>query len=165
MKRFIYACSFLIISALSVAAITETSCDSKALKKEGIAELNPFYYSASKITNISYEYRISKKEIEVPLFKGEKYRMVFNKKGLPKDVIVEVYDKDKSHDGREPLFTSKDNTENIISFEPKKSKKMYVNYVIPKANGIKETGCIAFVLGYQLSFLKEDKEKEEEVKE
>ncbi len=164
MKRFIYACSFLVISALSIAAITETSCDAKALKKEGISELNPFYYSASKITSIAYGYRVVKKEIEVPLFKGEKYRMVFNKAGLPKDVVIEIFDKDKSHDGREPIFSSKGNTETMVSFEPKKSKKMYVNYVIPKANGLKETGCVAFVLGYQLSFLKDDK-KEEEVQE
>lgn len=161
MKRLFYAFAILTISALSIAAISEESCDSKTLKKEGISELNPFFYSAAKINNISYAYKASRKEIEVPLFKGEKYKMVFNKKGLPKDVIIEIYDKDRSHETREALFTSKDNTDPIVSFVPKKSKKLYVNYIVPKADGLTAKGCVVFILGYQLTFLKEEKVKED----
>ena len=131
------------------------SCDTKSLKKEGIASLNPFYYSAAKVTTVNYDYKASRKEIEVPLFKGETYRMIFNKNGLPKDVVIEVYDKDKTHEGRQALFTSKGNTEAIVSYEPTKSRKMYVNYIIPQAEGEKATGCLVFILGYQLSFIKD----------
>jgi hypothetical protein len=81
--------------------------------------------------------------------------MIFNKKGLPKDVIIEVYDKDKTHDGREALFTSKGSAESIVSYEPEKSKKMYVNYIVPQAEGENKTGCLVFILGYQLSFIKD----------
>ncbi len=155
MKRLIYTTTFLIITFLALAATNSETCDTKTLKKEGIAELNPYFYSAAKVNTISYDYKVTRKEIEVPLFKGEKYKMVFNKKSLPKDVIIEIYDKDDSHESRELLFTSKDSNTEIVTFEPIKSKKMYVNYVIPEAEGIKETGCLVFILGYQLTFLED----------
>ena len=79
--------------------------------------------------------------------------MVFNKKGLPKDVVIEIFDKDKSHSSRKALFTSKDNSADIVSFTPKKSKNMFISYTIPKADGIKESGCLVFILGYQLTFV------------
>ena len=153
MKQLLYAAIFLTIGFITMATIPSEVCDTRALKKEGIADLNPFYYSAAKVNLISYDYKVSRKEIEVPLFKGEKYKMVFNKKGLPKDVVIEIYDKDKSHEGRTPLFTSEGNTNPIVSFQPEKSKKMYVNYVVPKADGEKTEGCLVFILGYQLTFI------------
>ncbi len=145
MKRLIYTCAFLIISALDISTISDETCDTKTLKKEGISELNPFFYSAAKVNQVNYDYKASRKEIEVPLFKGEKYKLVFNKKGLPKDVLIEIYEKDKSHSSRGPLFTTKGSTEGVVSYTPKKSKKLYVNYVIPKADGIKEGGCLSLI--------------------
>lgn len=153
------ALAFFSIATIAVlsSAISDTNCNTKILKKEGITELNPFYYSASKVNVVNYDYKASRKEIEVPLFKGERYKMVFNKKGLPKDVVVDIFDKDKSHSNRKPLFTSEGNSAEIISYSPKKSKKMYVRYTIPKANEIKDSGCIVFILGYQLTFITEEK--------
>ncbi|MFB1021520.1 MAG: hypothetical protein QMC40_02020 [Vicingaceae bacterium] len=153
------AIAFFSIATITVlsSAISDTNCDTKILKKEGITELNPFYYSASKVNVVNYDYRASRKEIEVPLFKGEKYKMVFNKKGLPKDVVVDIFDKDKSHANRKSLFTSEGNSAEIISYSPEKSKKMYVRYTIPKADKVKESGCIVFILGYQLTFVTEEK--------
>ncbi len=135
-------------------------CDSKALKKAGISELNPFYYSSSKVSIITYDYKPQRKEIEVPLFKGEKYRMVFNRSDLPKNVEIKIFDKDKEHSGRDAIFSSEGMEDDIITFEPKKSKKLYVNYLVPAAKGEKEGGCLVFILGYQLTFITE-KEKEE----
>lgn len=157
MKRNILLSAFVGFLFMSFSFIlADAPCDVKALKKEGISALDPYYYSSSKVSIINYDYRAQRKEIEVPLFKGEKYRMVFNKKGLPKDVIVEIYDKDMSNDGRSPIFTSEGKDGQLISFEPKKSKKMYVNYIIPASKGEKSQGCIAFVLGYQLTFMKDE---------
>ncbi len=167
MKKLIILPVLLAIFVVASAFVPsgENTCDSKALKKEGIAKLDPFYYSSSKVSTIAYDYRVQRKEIAVPLFKGEKYRMVFNKANLPKDVIVEVYDKDKTHSGRTALFTTDGNSETLVSFEPKKSKKMYVNYLIPTAKGEKKTACLVFVLGYQLTFVKAKEETEEEITE
>lgn len=156
MRKLVLACLGLA-AVLTLSSAGESSCDSKTLKKEGISELNPFYYSASKVNVINYEYKASRKEIEVPLFKGEKYKMVFNKKGLPQDVLIEVFDKDKSHEHRHPLFTTEGNAAEVVSYTPEKSKKMYIRYTIPKADGEKEPGCIVFILGYQLTFVADKK--------
>ncbi|MBL4707906.1 MAG: hypothetical protein JKY48_05630 [Flavobacteriales bacterium] len=157
MKKLFLVCLGIATILTLSSAIEGKTCESKTLKKEGISELNPFYYSASKITLIDYDYKASRKEIEVPLFKGEKYKMVFNKKGLPKDVLIEIFDKDKSHEHRHPLFTTKDDAADIVSYIPEKSKKMYVRYTIPKSEGIKDSGCIVFILGYQLTFVADKK--------
>jgi hypothetical protein len=157
MKKLASVLFSIATIAVFCSAISETNCDTKNLKKEGITELNPFYYSASKVNVVNYDYKATKKEIEVPLFKGEKYKMVFNKKGLPKDVVVDIFDKDKSHSNRKPLFTSEGDSAAIVSYSPEKSKKMYVRYTIPKADGIKESGCLVFILGYQLTFVEEEK--------
>lgn len=162
-KQILTTTAFIGFLILSLAfTSTDAPCDFKSLKKEGISALDPFYYSSSKVSIINYDYRAQRKEIEVPLFKGEKYRMIFNKKELPKDVIVEIYDKDKSHDGRTPVFTTEGKEGQLISFEPKKSKKMYVNYIIPASKGESKKGCLAFVLGYQLTFIKDDQSSETE---
>ena len=144
------------------SAIMDTNCEPKSLKKEGVAELNPFYYSASKVTEVSFGYKSTRREIEVPFFKWERYKMVFNKKGLPKDILVEVFDKDNTHSNRTAVFTSEGNTAEILTYSPEKSKNMFIRYTIPKADGVTEAGCMVFVLGYQLTFLKEDKDKDKE---
>ena len=152
---------FSIVALISMSsAIIDTNCDTKSLKKEGISELNPFYYSASKVTEVNYNYKATRREIEVPLFKGEKYKMVFNKKGLPKDVVIEIFEKDKTHASRKAIFTSEGNSAEILSYSPEKSKNLFIRYTIPKADGLKESGCLVFILGYQLTFISEDKEKE-----
>jgi hypothetical protein len=163
MKKTVYYLTLIAFVFVSTsAALSDADCDVKALKKEGISSLNPFYYSSSKVNTINYDSEVQRKEIEVPLFKGEKYRMVFNKKGLHKDVVIEIYDKDKTHSNRSPLYSSVGSEGDIISFEPEKAKKHYVNYVIPKGEENLKTGCMVFILGYQLTFIEDVEEDKEE---
>jgi hypothetical protein len=156
MKKLLFYSGIILLTTIAFAfgPASDTECNTKELKKEGISTLDPYYYSSSKVSVIKYDYRVQRKEIEVPLFKGEKYKLVFNKKALPKDVIVEIYDKAKSNTGRTAIFTSEGKEGSIVSFEPKKSRKMYVNYLIPAAKGTVDSGCLVFVLGYQLTFIK-----------
>jgi len=136
---------------------TSNNCDVKALKKEGISQLSPYYYSSSKVTSISYADTVQYREIEVPLFKGEKYRMVFNSKALPKGITVEVFDKDRSHDGRSALYSTNTNEEKMAIYEPDNAKRHYVRYSIPAGANI-ENSCMVFVLGYQLTFIENTEE-------
>jgi hypothetical protein len=146
---------FIALTAASGQKVTNT-CVNKEAKLKAIDSLNSFFYASSKITNIDYTYRTSVKELQVPLFKGEKYRMVFNRQDLPKNVEVEIYDKSWKEDNRNLLYSSKeiDQKTDILTFEPKRSKDLYINYIVPPAEGSKETGCIVFVLGYELTFIK-----------
>ena len=142
---------------------SEVKCNTKALKKAGISLLNPYYYSSSKVNVIHYDYKQTRKEIEVPLFKGEKYRMIFNKSALPKDVEIKIYDKSDDHEGRTPIFSSSEQEGKMVIFEPKKSKNLYVNYIIPPADGEENGGCVVFILGYQLTFITDQEEEEAEM--
>ena len=74
--------SFLLIAFISTAAIQIVElCDATALKKELKSELKPdFKYDSSKTSRFTYKTKIQTKEIEVPLFMGEKYRFLFNTK-------------------------------------------------------------------------------------
>jgi hypothetical protein len=127
MKKLIISSILLSTILLYVAAISpqgtnNSGCDIKMLKKEGVAKLNPFYYSASKVTSIKYTDTSQIIEIQVPLFKGEKYRMLFNTKALPKDIKIEIYDKDSETTNRKAVFTSKTGKDDIIVYEPNKSE-------------------------------------------
>jgi|SRR5690554_182389 len=157
MKRIIFSSLLVSTLLLYVAAISPqnaSECDIKSLKKEGISKLNPYYYSASKVTSINYKDSTQIIEVQVPLFKGEKYRMLFNTKGLPEDIKIEIFDKDINSSGRKAVFSTKTGKDDLIVYEPDKIRKHYINYVIPEGSNV-EPGCIVFMLGYQLTFIKE----------
>jgi len=132
----------------------KVECNSKALKKEGITELSPYYYSSAKVTDVRYRDTAYNSEIVVPLFKGEEYRMIFNGKSLPAGIEINIYDVDKSHENRKPLYSTTSSTNKLIVYEPKRSKRHYISYRIPAGKNI-EDACMVFVLGYKLTFVKE----------
>lgn len=82
----------------------DTPCDAKALKDKAKKQLEPFTYDMSKLTHITYKAKAWLKEIEVPLFIGEKYRLVFNTELLPKPIVISVYNRDKDSKKRKLLF-------------------------------------------------------------
>lgn len=147
---------FIAVTAAGNKRVSNGSCSNSEAKFKAIDSLDTYFYASSKISSINYTYKTSVKEVEVPLFKGEKYRMVFNRQDLPKNVEVEIYDKSRESDGRTLLYSSKTegNGSTILTYEPKKAKNLFINYVIPPAQGSDETGCMVFVLGYQLTFVK-----------
>ncbi len=84
--------AFVLLSAFAVKYSTE--CDSVSLKKEIKPMLKPdYHYDSSKITRVTFKNKKQLKEIEVPLFIGERYKFIFNTKALPQDVNIKVYNK------------------------------------------------------------------------
>ena len=140
---------FFCLAATQVAE----ECDATALKTELKKELKPEYkYDSSKTTRFYYKTKPQMKEIEIPLYMGEKYRFLFNTAGLTKDIEIGVYSKPLGHKKRKLLYKLEPKEgQHIYSFEPSKSRKMYLNYIIPKveeATTVKD--CMIFVVGYQL---------------
>ena len=149
--------TFILITLsvfLTAAIQVAEECDSVALKKELKVKLKPDYkYDSSKTTRFYYKTKPQTKEIEIPLYRGEKYRFLFNTACLrKKEVKIEIYSKPVGHKKRELLYSLEQKEgEHIYSFEPEKSRKMYITYSIPSVENVDETkDCIAFVLGYQL---------------
>jgi len=154
-KALIYSSFALLLSVSSAFSyIEEVQCVASELKAELKQLLKPEYkYDSSQITRVSYKKETSQSGIEVPLFMGEKYRFLFNIAGLPKDIDITIYDRKPTSKNKIALFSLKDVKEegkHIYSFEPVKSKKMYIVYSIPATEEQNLSGFVAFLLGYKL---------------
>ena len=157
MKRFFLLAlpALVVLVSLTGAAIQQTeACDQKTLKDAARAKLDPFKYDSGKVTQLRYRDKAQMKEIEVPVFIGEKYRMVFNAEAVTKDVVITVYNKDKETKNRKALWTSKNSPAGtkIHVYEPDNAKfKFFVDYDLPAVNDT--TGgsaeCMVFMLGYK----------------
>lgn len=127
------------------------SCNAKALKERTKEYLDPFKYDSSELTRIMYKNKESVKEVELPLFIGEKYKIVFNIEALPKPIEINVYNKDKEAKKRTLLFSSKDQPKDQkqFSFEYSKARHVFVDYTIPKTDTASMVGCVVLMLGYK----------------
>jgi len=154
MKRYISATLIVLVLIVGSTKALEQNfvCQSTDLKNELKPLLKPDYkYDSSKTTRIYTKNEEQVKEIEVPLFIGEKYKFLFNTKQMMKGVKIEVYNKRMGKKNRDLLYSSENDTpkENKYFFEPDKSRTMYINYTVPKT-AEKQSGCVVFLLGYQI---------------
>jgi len=130
-------------------------CPTTELKQEIKPLLKPdFKYDSSKITRLSISGEAKSKEIEVPLFIGEKYRFIFNTSEMPEGVNIVVYDKKQGKKNRVKLFSIQDELnlnkdQTTFVFEPLKSRTMYVDYELPTTDHLLK-GCVVFLLGYRI---------------
>lgn len=129
----------------------EIACDQKALKDKAKKMLEPYKYDLAKVTRIVYQDKPTMKEIEVPLFIGEKYRLVFNTEALPKNVVVNCYNRDKESKKRKLMFSSKDAgaDKKEFAFEYSFANKIFIDYDIPPGDSAAAGGCLVFMLGYK----------------
>lgn len=153
MKNIIAIALLSLFSFSSLFAQESASCDATTIKNELKAELKPDYkYDSSKITRYTASGDFQGKEIEVPLFEGEKYRLVFNITDADKNFQVYVYSEKAGTKNRKALFALKNVREegkSVYVYEPEGQSKLYITYVIPPSlEGVKES-CAAFMLGYK----------------
>lgn len=110
-------------------------------------KLSPYHYSMSIISDAE---ELDDEEIEIPLLKGELYKLVFNTSKISDNVSVEIFDGPEEDTKRDILFNSNENTTKIFTYEPKKSKTLYLNY--REKENVQSSGCVALIIGYQLNF-------------
>lgn len=155
MKRstlFILPLSAIIIS-LSCAFIQAVdTCDTKTLKDNAKAALDPFHYDSGKVTRLFYKKKEQLKELEIPIFIGEKYKVVWNTEGISRPVTVSVYNKDKNTEKRKEMYSFTANPgEKIHSFEiADRRNKIYVDYSLPAvSDSLPPSECMVMMLGYK----------------
>lgn len=125
-------------------------CNAKELKEKAKSTLEPYKYDSSELTRILYKKKETIKEVEVPLFIGEKYRIVFEMEALPKQVEVQIYNKDKDSKNRKLLFSSKDMADKKeFIFEVSKVRRVFVDYIVPPTEEGSYSGCAVFMVGYK----------------
>ncbi len=154
MKKIILHILLVSVVLLSSSAIQEKTneCDIRLLKNELIKTLKPnFKYDSSKATHFLFTDREQIIEIAAPLFKGENFRFLFNTAGLPKNIEIRFYDKKQGSKNRKRLFSLEEvrkEGKHIYAYDPKISKKIYLNYIIPRTRKQNLSGCMVCVIGY-----------------
>ena len=131
---------------------TTDSCDKKAMTASCKKKLDQYKYDSQKFTKIIFTKKAQQLEVEVPIFIGEKYSLVFNTSGLPKNVKINIYTKDKEAKKREAIFSTKDAKadEKEFVFDAPRARKMFVDYDVPAdSTNAKLTGCMIFMVGYK----------------
>jgi len=142
--------SIVIVFVLMAFQGGDVLCNSKELKEKAKLALEPYKYDSSELTRILYKAKETVKEVEVPLFIGEKYRFVFELEALPKHVEVQIYNKDKDSKNRKLLFSSKDmGDKKEFQFEVSKVRHVYVDYIVPPTEAGSYSGCAVFMVGYK----------------
>ena len=143
--------SVLLVFVLMAFQGGDILCNAKELKEKAKNLLEPYKYDSSELTRIMYKKKESVKEVEVPLFIGEKYRIAFELEALPKQVEVRIYNKDKESKNRKLLFSSKDAAadKKEFYFEVAKTRHIYVDYIIPPTEEGSYSGCAVFMVGYK----------------
>ena len=157
MEKFVKPLYVIVILLVCMSFQTgDMLCNAKELKEKAKVLLEPFKYDSSELTRIIYKKKESVKEVEVLLFVGEKYRIVFELEALPKHVDVMVYNKDKDSKNRKLLFSSKDKDadKKEFQFEVSKTRHIFVDYIIPPTETGSYSGCAVFMVGYKSTFTK-----------
>lgn len=157
-KTIIYSLLSTIILFTSIAAVEDNAdtCDIRSLRNELLKALRPDYkYDSAKTTRFKYTDKEQVIEIEAPLLKSEKFRFLFNTSGLSKDIEIKFYEKKGGPaKNKNYLFSLNDirkEGQNVYTFEPSVSKKIYLNYIIPRTSKYDLTGCMVCVIGYKIS--------------
>lgn len=155
MKKYIFfsvalISAFILMSFYGEPTIT---CNAKAIKDKAKTFLDPYKYDSAELTRVMYKNKEVFKETEVALFIGEKYKLAFNTEALPKKIDISIYDKDLDSRKRTLLFSNKDipfETKQF-TYEPKdRTRHLYVDYTIPKADSSAASGCVVFMVGFQI---------------
>jgi len=152
MKKIIYIGLVGLIFAFGFTTIQTDNCDKKALSASCKKKLEPYKYDSQKFTRITLTQKVQQLEVEIPVFAGEKYRLVFNTSGMPKPIKISVYTKDKDSQKRDAIYSTKNSKpdESEFVFDAPRVRKMFVDYDVPvdtaKTNA---SGCVIFMVGYK----------------
>jgi hypothetical protein len=152
MKKYInLTCALIVFLSTTSFQNGDILCDSKTLKEKAKSALGPYKYDSSELTRIIYKKTETVKEIEIPLFIGEKYRFIFNLEALPKNIEIQIYNKDKDSKNRKLLFSSKDGgiDRKELQWEVSKVRQVYINYIIPPTEDGSYSGCALFIICYK----------------
>ena len=133
----------------------QNSCSNRTeLREEARLLIRPFKYNLSKTTTINFKRYPQLLRVLVPIYAEQTHRLVFSTKGLPQEIIINIYDKPKSEKRRKVIFTSSP-SEPINTFElPEEYDEPYlfVEYSIPPSEAEDRSttirGCAVLMMGY-----------------
>jgi hypothetical protein len=157
-KRNIFTFVFLVVMGFTALGQAYEHCDVKELKDTCKNYIDkPFRYDASNIILIQYKKKQQVKEVELPMFIGETYKLIFNTYALPPGIQIDVYSKSQEAEGRKSVFScNSSDTRKVYVYNTEHwHTKLFIDYTIP-ANKNQTTddspdvaGCGVVVVGYK----------------
>lgn len=155
MKKVFYISliGFILCSSFSPIQEPNGGVDKTKLTADCIAKMEPYKYDSQKFTKINFTKNSQLLEIEVPVFIGEKYRIVFNTNALlPNKININIYTKSKSSSKREAIYTANGDSSNTgeFVFDVPRVRKLFIDYEVPpNATVNTESGYILMMVGYK----------------
>ena len=154
MKKVIYISLVigLVITYGFTTIQSADNCDKKTLSESCKKKLEDFKYDSQKFSKINFTDRAVQMEVELPVFIGEKYRVIFNTSALPKPITISVYTKNKENKKRVAIYTTKDAAAGTTEFvfDAPRVRNMYIDYDVPLLDSKdKLSGCVVFMVGYK----------------
>jgi hypothetical protein len=126
-------------------------CEIKKLTDSCKSKLKPFIYNGINALHIPLTLTGQEKEISLPGFSGQRYRVIINITSMPPGTVAAVYDQDNTHKKRKVLYTLSDAGTRIGFVDVDcKGGKFYVDYIIPpKDKKFPPQGCAIILFGYE----------------
>ncbi|HXB10351.1 MAG TPA: hypothetical protein VNZ45_00075, partial [Bacteroidia bacterium] len=139
-----------VIEAPAVA-VTVCPCEIKKLTDSCRVRLKPFQYDGTNALHLPLLPVSQEKEISLPGFSGQRYRIIINISAMPPGTIVAIYDQDKTHKKRKLLYTLTDQGSRIGFLDSEcKSGKFFIDYEIPaKDKKYPPQGCAVILFGFE----------------
>ena len=148
-NRKTYLILLATVFVFSFFQVAPVECNPKDLKEKAKDNLDPFQYDTGKITRLKHTAKDQIKEVEIPMFIGEKYRLSFNLEALKKTLEINIYNKAKDNKNRKLLYSNKDKFEKEFTVDFSRMRHVFVDYSIPAGTNGEDLGCAVFVLGYR----------------
>lgn len=148
---FLSLIGLLFAYAFAPVQLSDT-VDKNALTASCRKKMEPYKYDSQKFTRINFTKKTQQLEVEVPVFVGEKYRVVFNLTAMPEHppIGINIYTKSKDSGKRDAIFTNKDvpaGTKELV-FDAPRLRKLFIDYDVPASDSTL-SGYILFMVGYK----------------
>ncbi len=133
-------------------------CEREATAEKTKKELKPYRYSGAKIKKLKIKEYNQIQETVIEMLYDTKYKIIFNRSGVPDGQTVDViiYDKPYGKRNREIVWKSTDG-QDLIELETESLEgeydKLYVEYEMPAyekevPDGVRIAGCMVMTIGY-----------------
>jgi hypothetical protein len=145
MKYLITALCFLGITAFANA-----QCDINSMTDSCKHHLKPFLYDAINAQHVTLKSVPQEKEVNIPAFSGQHYRIIINISAMPKGTQVGVYDQDGTKKKRKELYTYTDNGQLGVCDLQSHTGRLFIDFTIPAAAPtLPPSGCSVITVGYE----------------
>ena len=154
MKKVFYISLISLVFWFSFSPIQiPNEVDKAKLVADCRTKMDTYKYDSQKFTKINFTEKSQLLEVEVPVFVGEKYRIVFNTSALlPNNISINIYTKSKESEKRENIYSNK----GVVSptgeyvFDVPRVRKLFIDYEIPAdSTSQKKSGYILMMVGYK----------------